>query len=367
MALTKYFKRLDYLPDPEGPLALKVPSKIIIETNKQVRKVSKKRGEYSKHSAEDRLEIGKYASKHGVAKAVRQFNNKDVKESTVRDWKKLYDTEFKKMSKFASIEDVRVESLPEKTRGRPPLLGEKLDKYLKEIIIAMRSRGTAIGSVIVIAIARGILLKHDKRMLEEFGGSITLTKSWAKNVMRRMGFSKRRANSKAKILPHDFDVVKEQYLIDIKSVVSMEEIPHQLIINWDQTPLKIAPSSNWTMEKRGTKRVEISAVDDKRQITGVFGCTLAGDFLPIQLIFTGTTKKCLPKVDFPSDWDITYTASHWSNESTMMKYMDHIIIPYVNKMRVELKLSSQYPALVHFQKARGKQHPVCSRSTKLYR
>ncbi len=61
-----------------------------------------------------------------------------------------------------------------------------------------------------------------------------------------MGFSKRRANSKAKILPHDFDVVKEQYL---KSVVSMEEIPHQLIIIWDQRPLKIAPSSNWTMVK----------------------------------------------------------------------------------------------------------------------
>ncbi len=60
-----------------------------------MRKVSKKRGEYSKHSAEDRVEIGKYASKHGVAKAVRQFNNKDVKESTVRDWKKLYDSTLK--------------------------------------------------------------------------------------------------------------------------------------------------------------------------------------------------------------------------------------------------------------------------------
>ena len=59
-------------------------------------------------------------------------------------------------------------------------------------------------------------------------------------------------------------------MIDIKSVVSMEEIPDQLIINWDQTALKLAPSSNCTIEKRGTKRIEISAVDDKRQITAMF-------------------------------------------------------------------------------------------------
>ena len=102
------------------------------------------------------------------------------------------------------------------------------------------------------------------------------------------------------------------------------------------------------MEKHGTKSVEISAVNDKRQITAVFGCTLAGDFLPMQLIFTGTTQKCLPKVDFPSDWDITCTANHWSNESTILKYIDRIIVPYTQQMRLQLKLSSEYPALVIF-------------------
>ena len=84
-----------------------------------------------------------------------------------------------------------------------------------------------------------------------------------KNVLHRMGFSKRRANSKAKILPQDFDLIKEQYLIDIKSIVCMKEIPDQLLINWDQTALKLVLSSNWIMKKRGTKCVEITAVDDK--------------------------------------------------------------------------------------------------------
>ena len=36
------------------------------------------------------------------------------------------------------------------------------------------------------------------------------------------------------------------------------------------------------MEKNGSKRVELIAIDDKRQITGVFACSLTGTFLPLQ-------------------------------------------------------------------------------------
>ena len=50
----------------------------------------------------------------------------------------------------------------------------------------------------------------------------------------------------------------------------MEDIPKDLVINWDQTSMKIVPSSSWTMEKRGMKCVEIAAADDKRQITAFF-------------------------------------------------------------------------------------------------
>ena len=48
-----------------------------------------------------------------------------------------------------------------------------------------------------------------------------------------MGFSKRRGSSISKILPKDFAGIKEQYLIDIRSVVKFKDIPEQLILNWD--------------------------------------------------------------------------------------------------------------------------------------
>ena len=78
---------------------------------------------------------------------------------------------------------------------------------------------------------------------------------------------------------------------DIQVVVKMEEIPGELIVNWDQTGIHYIPVSSWTMEKEGSKRVEIAGIDDKRQITAVFPGKLVGDFLPSQLIYKEKNKK----------------------------------------------------------------------------
>jgi len=50
------------------------------------------------------------------------------------------------------------------------------------------------------------------------------------------------------------------------------------------------------MKEEGAKWVKIDGKDDKRQIMAVFGCSLIGDFLPVQLIYQGKTTKCLPQV-----------------------------------------------------------------------
>ena len=47
----------------------------------------------------------------------------------------------------------------------------------------------------------------------------------------------------------------------------MEDIPAELIINCGQAGLKYVPVQDWTIEEKGTKRIEIVDLDDKRQIT----------------------------------------------------------------------------------------------------
>ena len=98
----------------------------------------------------------------------------------------------------------------------------------------------------------------------------------------------------------------------------MEEIPCELILNWDHTGLHVVPGSKWTMEIQGSKRVEIAGMDVKRQITGVICGSLTGKLLPFQVIYQGTTKVCLSKcTGIHKEWHPTYTYNHWSNEEKM--------------------------------------------------
>jgi len=99
------------------------------------------------------------------------------------------------------------------------------------------------------------------------------------------------------------------------------------------------------MAVQGSKRVDLAAKDDKRQITACFAGSMAGDFLPPQLVYEGKTPRCLPQVTFPSDWHVTYSTTHWCNESMMQDYIDEIILPYIRINRKELKLESKQPAL----------------------
>ena len=66
------------------------------------------------------------------------------------------------------------------------------------------------------------------------GGPIVLTKSWAKSLLQRR-FIKRRASSKGKVSAANFQLLKEQFLFDIEMIIDMEDIPADLVLNWDQT------------------------------------------------------------------------------------------------------------------------------------
>ena len=132
----------------------------------------------------------------------------------------------------------------------------------------------------------------------------------------------------------------------------MENIPSELIFNWDQTGLNLVPAANWTMDHKGSKRIEIKGLNDKRQITPVFCGMLIGEFMPIQLIYGGKTDRCHPRYPFPPEWHITHSENHWSNEQTMLNYIDKIIVPFVERVREDLGLDKQQAALAildHFQ------------------
>ena len=53
-------------------------------------------------------------------------------------------------------------------------------------------------------------------------------------------------------------------LTDIETISKFLNIPKDLVINRDQTAVMYVPVSNWTQKVKGTKRVPIAGIDDKR-------------------------------------------------------------------------------------------------------
>ena len=54
----------------------------------------------------------------------------------------------------------------------------------------------------------------------------------------------------------------------------------------------------------------------------------------MQLIYEGKTPRCLPKdVEFPKEFDVTFTPNHWSNEEKSKQLLDNVIFPYLKKKK----------------------------------
>ena len=86
------------------------------------------------------------------------------------------------------------------------------------------------------------------------------------------------------------------------AVAKMAKIPPELVLNCDQTGLRVILSSTWTMAKQGAQRVDIAGAKEKQMITAVLCGTLVGDFLLVQVIYQGKTERCHPHFDISSDW-----------------------------------------------------------------
>ena len=64
-----------------------------------------------------------------------------------------------------------------------------------------------------------------------------------------------KATTKATIPSDDFKAKKEQFLFDIQTIIEMEDIPNELVVNWDHTEINYVPVGNWTMVTEGLKRM----------------------------------------------------------------------------------------------------------------
>ena len=151
-----------------------------------------------------------------------------------------------------------------KKRGRPLLIGKKLDEAVQQYILKLREHGCAINTVMVLAVARVIVKSMDKTRLSKYGGPTMFTVSSTKLLLKRMNFTKRRVSTKSADPSGDFKEVKRTFLTEILETVEFYYIPTELIFNWSQTGINLVLTALWTMDRRGKKIIEIAGYQDKR-------------------------------------------------------------------------------------------------------
>ena len=223
-----------------------------------------------------------------------------------------------------------VTSLPTKPQGKPLMLGKVIDTAVQDYVTAMRAVGSVVNTNICMVVAEGIVASRDQGLLAQHGGHIQITNNCARSLLTRMGYIKRKCSNAGKVAVPRFLELQGDFLADIQAEVVMNEIPTELILNWDQTALHLVPTGQWPMHRSGEKVVPIINSDNKRQITADLAVTMSRQYLPPQLIYQGKTKHCHPAGEVPEGWDIWHSHNHWSNEETMLRYVEMVIMPFID-------------------------------------
>ena len=213
--------------------------------------------------------------------------------------------------------------------GRPLTMG-KYDHEVISRLKKLRDNGTAITWHTAVAVAKSIVEIKDPDNQHRYA----VAEPWARSLFKRMKFTQRAVTTGKLTMPECLiSEVKLSFTGEISKLVTENKIPHEMIINFDQTPIQYVPSSRYTMAPTGSSKVSINGAADKKALTVLATVTMSGDISPFQMIYKGLTDRSLPKAPRPDSFHLVANANHWSNEDTMLQYVDYIIKPYVTAQR----------------------------------
>ena len=181
---------------------------------------------------------------------------------------------------------------------------KKVQLYIQQL----SQRGGVISRITTVSVAT-VLLERDESI-----DKIKITETWAKSLLKRMGFVRKAKTSlTVEILEGARKKIEYQYLYQIVNAIEKWDIHPDLVVNFDQTPSKLVPVGRSTLAKRNSTNVTIAGSSEKKRITATFAVSLSGDFLPPQFIYGGKTTQSLPKYEFPKSFSLSVNPTQYSN------------------------------------------------------
>ena len=236
-----------------------------IARNAAKKALNPRRKKYNEYTASDRFRIGKYRMENGSRRTARAFQKDfpNLNESLVCNFMKKYAKEQEHTKKMNGSLCV---SIRNRKRGRPPMLGS-IDQKKRDFLIALRHRRGIVSSTIAIAVGKAFISES----CDESVKNLCIEQSWAESLFRRMGFVQRMSTT-AKVPIPDKARKEIEFVFMHKIVKKIEKynIPHDLVINADQTPLRYVPAGRSTLAVRRIQKMfpllELQTSEQSRQL-----------------------------------------------------------------------------------------------------
>ena len=203
-------------------------------------------------------------------------------------------------------------------------------------------------------------------------GTFSMSDSWIAGFCHKNGYTMQRKTTKALALPENWQDLGRTMALRLAYYVSLYDIPRELVVGADETPVKTTPNANVaTRHKANSGDVFGLGVDDKMQITatplisaaGLLGAPSAKELaetpelakapaLKTQLIFSGksryasgpnegkTRRTACPMAVASSYPEFTFaqTPSHFARFESVEQLLEENLVPYFEAMIEKLGL-----------------------------
>jgi|LNAP01.1.fsa_nt_gb predicted nucleic acid-binding Zn-ribbon protein len=257
-----------------------------------------------------------------------------LSDSTVRAW---FDKEHQLLPKYqAQVAACKTEA----RGGRPPLMTLAVQDECKRVLLYLREKGLPVNTHVIRYAMQSVFKRLQPALLQSMRLSHQYLSHWVHTQLKWRWRARTTAASKLPLTWEDDGV---QMAKRLAANMEMYSVHPSLVINLDQTGVSLVPAAHYTYERQGNAAVATVGAEDKRQITAVLASSLSGDLLPLQLVFTGKTQRCLPAATADSiaaRVHLTFSDNHWSSQQTMQQWITHVLMLHVERCIEKHQLNS---------------------------
>jgi hypothetical protein len=202
--------------------------------------------------------------------------------------------------------------------GKKSVLTYDQELQIKKWILDIRSMGIPVCDELIMIRAKYINSKLKNPINCDFG------RGWVFKFKQRHNIVRRKAGSKI-LRKNDCD--KETIIKFVENVnKKIDKNDYFSVINIDETGLYYDPTINFTLDLKGTRRVEIKTNGrEKERITMVIGIDLM-DNIKIKplIIFKGTPERCIKSVPLNDAYRLSYQANSWCDEDQFINFLSFL-------------------------------------------